>query len=131
MPGRPEWVRDEPRVAVVAEIDTPRGRLHVACTHLSFLSWWNGAQLRLLMRGLGDPAEPLVLLGDLNMGRRRAERITRLRTLESGLTFPSRHPIEQIDHILASDGLRSSTGGPVEMPMSDHRALVADVEWAT
>jgi len=123
----PEWVRDEPRVAVVAEVDTPHRRIHVASTHLSFMPWWNGVQLRLLLRGLGEPVGPLVLLGDLNMGRHRAERITGLRPLVTGLTFPSHHPIEQIDHILASDGLTASGGGSIEMPMSDHRALFAEV----
>jgi endonuclease/exonuclease/phosphatase family metal-dependent hydrolase len=123
----PEWVRDEPRVAVVAEVETPRGRIHVANTHLSYLPWWNGVQLRLLLRGLGEPAEPVVLLGDLNMGRRRAERITSLRPLATGLTFPTHHPVEQIDHILASDGLVAADGGSVELSMSDHRALVAEV----
>ena len=100
----------------------------MASTHLSFMPWWNGVQLRLLLRGLGEPVGPLVLLGDLNMGRHRAERITRLRPLATGLTFPSHHPIEQIDHILAGDGLTASGGGSMEMPMSDHRALFADVD---
>ena len=40
---RPEWVRDEPRVAVVAELETRDGALRVATTHLSFIPWWNPA----------------------------------------------------------------------------------------
>lgn len=124
---RPEWVRDEPRVAVVAEIDAPDGRVSVVGTHLSYLDWWNGLQLRRLLRALGRIRTPWLLLGDLNMEPPRAERITGLRELVSGLTFPHLRPETQIDHVLGSDGLRAS-GGAVDLPMSDHRALVADLE---
>ena len=123
----PEWVRDEPRVAVLAQVDTPAGPLRVVTTHLTFLPWWNRRQLRLLLRALAGPDQaPLVLLGDLNMGRRPAERITRMRPLVTGPTFPAGSPTEQIDHVLVRGDL-AATGGPVALPMSDHRALVADV----
>ena len=49
---RPDWVRDEPRGAVRAELETPRGPMRVVVTHLSFLPLWNGHQLRLLRRNL-------------------------------------------------------------------------------
>ena len=128
---RPEWVRDEPRVGVVAEVDTPAGRLRVATTHLSYLPWWNGHQLRVLLRGLrGEPrrpADPLVLMGDLNMGRERAERVTGMVPLATDLTFPAHHPTEQIDHLLVRGDLDVTDGGAVALPMSDHLALVADV----
>lgn len=124
---RPEWVRDEPRVAVVADLESPHGLLRVACTHLSYLSWWNGLQLALLKRGIGTPRHPRILLGDLNMGPVRASRATGLRPLAQGPTFPHHAPEEQIDHILGSDGLVGVGGGPVELPVSDHLALVADV----
>lgn len=124
---RPEWVRDEPRVAVVADIDSPEGPLQVACTHLSYLSWWNGVQLRKVLRGLGGPSRPRVLLGDLNMPPERAARATGLRPLATGLTFPHQVPEDQIDHILGSDGLVSSSCGAVSLPVSDHRALAAEV----
>jgi len=123
---RPEWVRDEPRVAVVAEIDAPGGRISAVGTHLSYLPWWNGLQLRRLLHGLGRMRTPWLLLGDLNMEPPRAERLTGLRELVTGPTFPHLRPDAQIDHVLGSDDLRA-TGGPVELPMSDHRALVADL----
>lgn len=124
---RPEWVRDEPRVAVVAEIDAPDGRISVVGTHLSYLAWWNGLQLQRLLHGLGRIHTPWMLLGDLNMEPPRAERLTGLRELVAGLTFPHLAPESQIDHILGTPGLRA-TGGAVDLPMSDHRALVADLE---
>ena len=105
----PGWVRDEPRVAVVAEVDTPRGRIDVVTTHLSFLWPWNGRQLRRLMAHLTPRPHPLMLIGDLNMGPRRAHRITGMEALATGATFPSRAPRVQIDHVL-------STGGLVPLP---------------
>jgi endonuclease/exonuclease/phosphatase family metal-dependent hydrolase len=128
----PDWVRDEPRVAVVAEVETPLGPLRVVTTHLSFLRVWNVRQLRVLLRALGGrPGVPLVLMGDLNMGRRTAERVTGLRPLAVGATFPASSPTMQIDHVLTSEGgPRAVSGGPVRLPMSDHCALVVEVDEA-
>jgi endonuclease/exonuclease/phosphatase family metal-dependent hydrolase len=126
----PDWVRDEPRVGVVAEVETPSGLLRVVTTHLSFLRVWNVRQLRVLLRGIGErPDVPLVVMGDLNMGRRTAERVTGLRPLATGATFPASSPSLQIDHLLTSDdGMHAREGGPMRMPMSDHCALVADLQ---
>jgi endonuclease/exonuclease/phosphatase family metal-dependent hydrolase len=129
-PGRwwPEWVRDEPRVAVVAELRTPAGPMRVATTHLTFLRWWNSRQLRLLKRSLTGGPAPLVLTGDLNMDARRASDLTGLRPLAIGLTFPADEPAEQLDHILTDDpDLSVHHDEVVELPLSDHRALVADL----
>jgi endonuclease/exonuclease/phosphatase family metal-dependent hydrolase len=123
----PDWVRDEPRVAVVAEVDTPRGRLDVVTTHLSFLRPWNRVQLRHLVRHLDVGSAPTVLMGDLNMGPGAAGRVTGLTPLAAGATFPARSPREQIDHILATPGLVPTRSAAMELPMSDHRALYADL----
>ena len=69
-------------------------------THLSFLPTSNGAQLRLLVRRLAERSGRLVLMGDLNMGPRRADRLTGLGALATGPTFPADAPTRQIDHIL-------------------------------
>ena len=122
---RPSLVRDEPRVAIVADVAAPHGPLRVVTTHLSFLPTSNGAQLRLLVRRLAERSGRLVLMGDLNMGPRRAERLTGLGPLATGLTFPAHAPTRQIDHILGL-GI-AAAGAPVRLPVSDHRALVADV----
>jgi endonuclease/exonuclease/phosphatase family metal-dependent hydrolase len=129
---QPEWVRDEPRVAVLADVETPLGPLTVATTHLSFLRWWNVRQLRLLMKAgcgwSGGQRSRLVLMGDLNMDAARAHRTTRLHALATGPTFPVDSPTEQIDHILTDDpGLAARSSQVVRLPVSDHRALVADV----
>jgi endonuclease/exonuclease/phosphatase family metal-dependent hydrolase len=123
----PTWVTDEPRVAVVAEVDSPVGRLDVVTTHLSFLRPWNRRQLRRLMTALDPRPRPLVLLGDLNMGPRPARRITGMLPLGSGATFPVGDPREQIDHVLGDRAPAPVASRTLELPMSDHRALVVDV----
>ncbi len=128
-PGRllPRLARDEPRVAIVADVETPRGRIDVVTTHLSFLSPWNRLQLRRLLRDLGSGPRPVVLMGDLNLGPRAARRWTGMTALASGLTFPAESPTRQIDHILATPRLAAVHGGACELPVSDHRALYADL----
>lgn len=123
----PTLVNDEPRVAVAARVDSPLGPLTVANTHLSFISWWNGRQLRLLRRSLAPLPRPLLLVGDLNMGPERAFRATGLTGLGRHLTFPADAPREQLDHLLADPPLRARTS-TCRLPVSDHLALVADLD---
>ena len=126
--SRPVLVRDEPRVAVAAVVDTPQGEMTIVNTHLSFITWWNRRQLRRLIRCLGEAPRPLVLLGDLNMGARPAYHITRMHPLVTGLTFPADQPTAQIDHILAAGELPGTTGAVHHLEMSDHRALSVDFD---
>jgi endonuclease/exonuclease/phosphatase family metal-dependent hydrolase len=127
LPGsrRPVWVRDEPRVAVAAVVDGPFGVFSVCTTHLSFLPGWSAAQLRRITRWLGGLPGPVVLMGDLNMGRRQAARVSGLRGLATAPTFPIDEPRRQLDHVMARGALQVT--GPAEtprLPMSDHRPLV-------
>jgi endonuclease/exonuclease/phosphatase family metal-dependent hydrolase len=126
---RPVLVRDEPRVAVAAVLDSPRGPMTVVNTHLSFIRWWNSRQLRMLMRSLETVPAPLVLMGDLNMEPPAAAKLTGLRPLASGPTFPAAGPREQIDHILACDTMTLT--GPDRthrFELSDHLALSVDLD---
>jgi endonuclease/exonuclease/phosphatase family metal-dependent hydrolase len=126
---RAALVRDEPRVAVAAVVEGPHGQLTVATTHLSFVPFWNSWQLRRLVGSLTGTREPLVLLGDLNMEPAQAERVSGLRSLAAGLTFPVDGPQRQLDHLLARGPVTAT--GPAEavaLPLSDHRALVVDVD---
>ena len=123
--NRPFLARDEPRVAVAAVLDGPHGEFTVCNTHLSFIPGWNARQLRTLIRSLTGTREPLVLLGDLNMEQRQAARVSGLRPIASAATFPAGHPRRQIDHILVRGDVHAI--GPaesVQVPLSDHRALV-------
>jgi endonuclease/exonuclease/phosphatase family metal-dependent hydrolase len=124
----PELVRDEPRVAVAARIETERGDLTVANTHLSFVSWWGRQQLRRAVRGL-DGADPLIMLGDLNMGLARATAVSGMRSLVDRPTFPAHAPREQLDHVLARGDVGTVRSvDVVRLPLSDHCAVTADLE---
>ncbi|RYU09645.1 endonuclease/exonuclease/phosphatase family protein [Nocardioides iriomotensis] len=121
---RPTLVRDEPRVALAAELDG----LTVVATHLTFLPYWNGRQLRRLATAMLSLPGPRVLTGDLNMEPGAAHRLTGMRPLASHLTFPADQPVVQIDHVLTAGGLHATHTEARQLPMSDHRALVVDLD---
>jgi endonuclease/exonuclease/phosphatase family metal-dependent hydrolase len=123
----PELVRDEPRVAVAATVETDHGVVTAVCTHLSFVPWWNGRQLRSLVRSLVPADRPLVLMGDLNMGVRRAVAATGMTPAAAHPTFPWDRPREQLDHILLDGPLTATWTAAPQLPLSDHRALVAEL----
>lgn len=124
----PTLVRDEPRVAVAAQVESPTGTFWVANTHLSFVPWWNGRQLRALVSSLAGVDRPLVLMGDLNMGADRAGALTGMAAAATHPTFPVDAPREQLDHILVEGELRAVSSSAPRLPLSDHRALLAEVE---
>jgi endonuclease/exonuclease/phosphatase family metal-dependent hydrolase len=117
-------VQDEPRVAVVARLE---GGLAVACTHLSFIPWWNRLQLKALVRRLPRTG-PLVLMGDLNLPPDVAVRTTGLRPLAAGPTYPAKAPVQQLDHVLARGVVATEPGQPRRLPLSDHCALVVETD---
>jgi endonuclease/exonuclease/phosphatase family metal-dependent hydrolase len=124
----PELVRDEPRVAVAARVETDRGELTVANAHLSFVSWWGRRQLRTAVKGL-EGADPLVLLGDLNMSLSRATDVTGMRSLLDRATFPAHEPREQLDHVLVRGDLGAVREvDAVRLPLSDHLAVTVDLD---
>lgn len=120
---RPYLVRDEPRAAVVATIDTPVGEATVAGTHLSFIPWWNARQLRTVVAATTGRRGPVVLMGDLNMDPERAVRTTAMRPAATHATYPVDAPREQLDHILVRGPLRIGDSDAPALPISDHRAL--------
>jgi endonuclease/exonuclease/phosphatase family metal-dependent hydrolase len=129
-PGRrrPVLVSDEPRVAVAAVVDTPHGQMTAVTTHLSFVPYWNGRQLRRLVADLDGTPHPVLVTGDLNMGPDRAARVTGGRSLAAHRTFPSMGPRLQLDHLLAIGDVPEPRGsGACELPVSDHRALWVDL----
>ncbi|HET7398765.1 MAG TPA: endonuclease/exonuclease/phosphatase family protein [Intrasporangium sp.] len=123
----PVLVRDEPRVAVVAKVETPHGMVTFVNTHLSFIRAWNGRQLRHILSSLVEPPGPVVVLGDLNMGPERAARVTGMRSAAAEPTFPVDAPNEQLDHILISGSLVPAHGAAHALPISDHRALSVEL----
>jgi endonuclease/exonuclease/phosphatase family metal-dependent hydrolase len=125
----PTLVRDEARVAVVADVETPEGLVTVANTHLSYVHWSNRRQLRHLVRSLAPARRPLVLMGDLNMVPPRPATITGYRTLAAEHTFPVQTPDRQLDHVLLrGDFGRVRAAESRAMPLSDHRALIVELD---
>jgi len=119
---------DEPRVALVADIDTPAGRLVVATTHLSFVPGWNVVQLRRVTRDLAARGGASVLVGDLNLPGPVPRWASGWRSLARLPTFPVDRPMVQIDHVLAHGPVPEVTAVAAHrLPLSDHRALVVDL----
>lgn len=131
IPSRPPqvlWLSDEPRVAVAAVLTEPR--ITIVCTHLSFVPTSSVRQLRTLRRWLAGLPGPQVLLGDLNLPGAAGRRLTGWSPLISSPTFPAAAPRLQLDHALATGlppGSRS-TGRVRLMPISDHRAVLVDLD---
>jgi endonuclease/exonuclease/phosphatase family metal-dependent hydrolase len=123
-------VPDEPRAAIAATVDVGGHPLTVVGTHLSFVPGWNSAQLHALTAETHDLPAPRLVAGDLNLPGRVVDRVTRWRRLVRGATYPTWQPRAQLDHVLADpawDGVRA-TGRVVPLPVSDHCAVVVDVE---
>nr|WP_225980571.1 endonuclease/exonuclease/phosphatase family protein [Micromonospora sp. B006] len=84
-----------------------------------------------------DPAERLVVLGDLNTATtdRVFDPLTRLlRDAQAeagqgfGFTWPAELPVTRPDHVLYR-GLTPTTAGVLRTPDSDHRAVTAGFQW--
>jgi endonuclease/exonuclease/phosphatase family metal-dependent hydrolase len=122
-------VKDEPRVAVAAVIDAPRGPMTVATTHLSFVPGWSTVQLRRLVAGLRDLPMPQLLTGDLNIPGPLPRLLARWTPLVREKTFPLGEPKVQLDHVLGLGELAAVTdAGAPRLPLSDHRAAYVDLD---
>ncbi len=127
-PTRVVVVDEEPRAVLTGHFDTPEGPLVVVNTHLSYLPGWGRRQLRQIRRTLTGMAEPVVLMGDLNLTAATPARLTGYRPLAAHPTFPVRAPDRQLDHILARGPLGAVIGSAApDLDLSDHRALVVEL----
>ena len=132
-PGRrrPVLVRDEPRVAVAAVVDTPRGQVIVANVHLTFVPGWNARQLRRLMGALRHVDVPGGAHGRPQHGRPPRDAGQRPAAARARAHLPGGRAGQQLDHILTDDvaGLAASAGVGTahRLPLSDHRALSVDL----
>jgi endonuclease/exonuclease/phosphatase family metal-dependent hydrolase len=119
---------ERPHGVVVAQVSG----IYFLCTHLSRIPSVRKAETRQLAgiaRGLPGP---IVVAGDLNQGRwelRNVERMGFTGDPKRRLTFPSRVPVRQIDHILAGPGARIEKSWTIRSLASDHLPLVAEVEF--
>lgn len=126
---RPALVRDEPRVALAAELAPPAPVGTVVAAHLSFTPGYNLVQLARLARAVAHLPAPVVILGDLNLpGPVPGALLRGWRPLARAATFPTERPRVQFDHVLAGAGapdVRAARAVPTAV--SDHRALVVDL----
>ena len=134
-PPQVRWLPDERRAAVLAELAEPRLSDHrdppVVRAGGERAAAAPGAAL--VDAAPGDAlngAMPRLLLGDLNLPGGLPARITGWTPLVEAATFPAPAPRLQLDHVLAH-GLPPSTRASarvVELEVSDHRAVLVDLE---
>lgn len=107
--------------------------LLIAIAHLSLGAGSRASQLAFISELLHDHPHA-VLMGDFNCSIDRPEmqalfRNTRLQPPNGVMpTFPSWRPLRAIDHILVSDGLRTSNERALPAALSDHLALSLELE---
>lgn len=112
---------------------TVEGRpLWIGATHLAVPPATNGPQLAVALGRATAQPRPAVVLGDLN--RRLApvrEEATAagLVAAAHGPTFPAHAPNQAIDHVLTSSELQAVGAEVRSTTMSDHAALLVDLEW--
>lgn len=132
---RPRMIKvaDEPRVAVIADVETPQGKFTIATTHLSFVPGFNIKQLRKLTKHLSERPNPVLIFGDFNLPGKIANFVSRWDSLSELPTYPTMNPRIQFDHIIArglSDAVINQARNSAEvlqLPISDHCALVVEV----
>ncbi|MBN2360337.1 MAG: endonuclease/exonuclease/phosphatase family protein [Deltaproteobacteria bacterium] len=123
---------------VVAGIEIPGSGVvvDVVSLHLDFMSpAVRRRQVRLLVEELRDRDRPLIVVGDFNCDlRERGTLSTLVEALElqpgtgrGGPTFPAGQPRRRIDWILVSSDLEIVDHRTLSDPLSDHRAVVADI----
>jgi len=132
---RPRMIKvaDEPRVAIIADVETPLGIYTVATTHLSFVPGFNVKQLRQLTKKLNERTNPVLIFGDFNLPGKLARFVSRWDSLVELPTYPTFKPRIQFDHIVAR-GLSEETikraqesAEVLQLPISDHCALVVEI----
>ena len=128
--------------ALRAVVAAPRGDLTVYVVHLGSARAGHTATRDQTVAALADavradPAERLVVLGDLNTATtdRVFDPLTRLlRDAQAeagqgfGFTWPAELPVTRPDHVLYR-GLTPTTARVLHTPDSDHRAVTAGFRW--
>ena len=137
IPGNPRpriiKVADEPRVAIIADLDTPAGIITVATAHLSFVPGYNVKQIRALSKHLELRKNPVLIIGDFNLPGQISARVTGWDSLAKLPTYPNFKPRIQFDHMLArgfsdeSVKLAKASAHTLALEISDHCALVVEI----
>jgi endonuclease/exonuclease/phosphatase family metal-dependent hydrolase len=125
--GKNRWrmIPDEPRIAARVTVESPQGEIDIVTTHLSFIPSRAISQL-LALRHLVR-TKPTIFAGDFNLAPGITKTLTQLNHAVLSPTYPKLQPRAQLDHILISNTLTSIDSGALELPISDHLALFAEV----
>jgi endonuclease/exonuclease/phosphatase family metal-dependent hydrolase len=118
------YVKDEPRVALIAELVNG---YTVAVTHLSFVPFVNYFQLRKLQRTLKKLPGRKLIIGDLNLGWNIPGRFTKWNSLLSKNTYPSWKPAIQFDYILAAQPESTTPLIHPAVGVSDHASIGVEI----
>lgn len=118
--------------------------LHCVCVHLGLMAGSRKRQMEALadrMERIVQPASPLIIAGDFNDWRNRAEQVLARRlglkeafhavTGRPARSFPSRRPVLSLDRIYVRQfrvARAEVHSGPLWAQISDHAALTAELE---
>jgi endonuclease/exonuclease/phosphatase family metal-dependent hydrolase len=122
------YVRDEPRVALAAELENG---YTVVVTHLSFVPVVNYFQLMKIKRWVAKLPGIHIIMGDLNLGWGLPVRGTHWRSLVVKNSYPSWNPKIQFDYITAHiPHFGERFVHPIEVPdlgISDHLPIGVEI----
>ena len=126
----------EPRGLLEVVLDVAGRRVRVVSTHLEYASGSERkAQAKAIVEHLGDSAEPVVVMGDLN-GEPDDSGLAPLRDAYTdawaaagdgdGFTNPSHAPRRRIDYVFVA-GVTPAQAAVLDSTASDHLAVRADL----
>ena len=113
------YVKDEPRVAIIAELENG---LPIATTHLSFVPFVNVFQLNRLISSLMKLPGLPVIVGDLNLPSNIPSKVSRFKSVVSQPTYPSWKPKIQFDYIMVANkqDVQAKPLSTIKPSISDH-----------
>ena len=120
------YVKDEPRVALIAELENG---LTIATTHLSFVPFVNVFQLNRLIIALKKLSGVPVLVGDLNLPANIPSKLSGFKSVISQSTYPSWKPKIQFDYIMVANNqeVQASPLSTIKPDISDHVPIGAEL----
>ena len=130
----------ERRGCLRIEVEAGGRRLSFATTHLDYQHRDNRRfETEQLLAALARVRSPVVVAGDFNdepagdsyrlMLTRFADAWAVARESGDGLTYPADKPVKRIDYVFHTAALRARRAWVVESVASDHRAVVAELEF--
>ena len=130
----------ERRGLLLVEVEAGGRSLSFATTHLDYQHRDNRRfETEQLLAALSGVRRPLVVAGDFNdeptgdsyklMLTRFADAWAAASPQGHGLTYPADRPVKRIDYVFHSAALRARRAWVVESLASDHRAVMAELEF--